>query len=99
MGRTLSTTHRWHFCRALYLQPSNQKLGRSGFREDGDDGEQYPQYPQHPQFKTIKTITRLGISVVRNHHNCLNGPNRLNCPILSVSLCRVAPLIYPHPHR
>ena len=26
MGRTPSTTHRWHFCRALYLQPSNQKL-------------------------------------------------------------------------
>ena len=26
MGRTPSTTHRWHFCRVLYLQPSNQKL-------------------------------------------------------------------------
>ena len=26
MGRTPSTTHRRHFCRALYLLPSNQKL-------------------------------------------------------------------------
>ena len=27
MGRTLSTTHRWLFCRALYLQPSDDKRG------------------------------------------------------------------------
>ena len=26
MGRTSSTTHRWHFCRALYLQPSISKF-------------------------------------------------------------------------
>ena len=26
MGRTPSTTHRRHFCRALYLQPSDKKL-------------------------------------------------------------------------
>ena len=27
MGRTPSTTHRWHFCRALHLTPSDKKLG------------------------------------------------------------------------
>ena len=27
MGRTPSTTHRRDFCRALYLQPSDLKLG------------------------------------------------------------------------
>ena len=27
MGRTPSTTHRWLFCRALYLQPSDDKSG------------------------------------------------------------------------
>ena len=27
MGRTSSTTHRRHFCRALHLQPSDKKLG------------------------------------------------------------------------
>ena len=32
MGRTPSTTHRWHFCRALYLQPSPEKLGRAALR-------------------------------------------------------------------
>ena len=54
MGRTSSTTHRWHFCRALYLQPSTQKLGWRGFGEDrefsefgdygdyGDYGDHYP---------------------------------------------------------
>ena len=27
MGRTSSTTHRWLFCRALHLTPSDKKMG------------------------------------------------------------------------
>ena len=32
MSSTLSTAHRRDFCRALYLQPSPEKLGRAALK-------------------------------------------------------------------